>query len=268
MNNLIIKIKKHFSKKSVKSKIGATLIELVAVVCILAITSTTCISGMFAMADIAKRGQDLSYCERTSDMFAKQLSLYGHSASDVMSYESTPTLKYYHYPNTDGFMDAEVSYTTTDQSGNVDTKYPFSKDLTNDYFLYADPNENYKVVLAKFTITPKSNDPTVVQSMELVPVLTLDNVKSIKLTLKKLSAYGDKYVLQYTLTTVGTNVWDKSTDKRVTYEVSSGVVLNNSNSLTSSSITYGEIKTKTPNENGNTNCIVIRSTSRSGIDIS
>ena len=36
-------IKKYLSKRSIKAKAGATLVELVAVVCILAIMSTTCI---------------------------------------------------------------------------------------------------------------------------------------------------------------------------------------------------------------------------------
>lgn len=240
MNNLIIKIKKHFSKKSVKSKIGATLIELVAVVCILAITSTTCISGMFAMADIAKRGQDLSYCERTSDNFAKVLSLYAHSGSNVEGYSSKPPMDIREFQNSEKGLGDNI-----------------------DYFLYADPNVNYRVILAKFTVSDGNT------SADLETFLTFDNVKSITFNLKKLSSKGNKYVLQYTLTTVGTNVWDKSTDKRVTYEVSSGVVLNNTDSTTTISLgSDNTITTKSPNNNANGTHIRIRSVSRSEIDIS
>lgn len=240
MNNLIIKIKKHFSKKSVKSKIGATLIELVAVVCILAITSTTCISGMFAMADIAKRGQDLSFCERTSDNFAKVLSLYAHSGSDVEGYSSKPPMDITKFQNSEKGLGNNI-----------------------DYFLYADPNVNYRVILAKFTVSDGNTTP------DLETFLTFDNVKSITFNLKKLSSKGNKYVLQYTLTTVGTNVWDKSTDKRVTYEVSSGVVLNNTDSTTTISLgSDNTITTKSPNNNANGTHIRIRSVSRSEIDIS
>ncbi len=55
MIKILNKLKKHLSKCSVK--IGSTLIELIAVVCILSIASTVSISGLFAMANIAKRGQ-------------------------------------------------------------------------------------------------------------------------------------------------------------------------------------------------------------------
>lgn len=82
------KLKKHLSKRSIKAKAGATLVELIAVVCILSIASTVSISGLFAMANIAKRGQDLSLCERTSDMISKQLSIYGNTSNFVESYAS------------------------------------------------------------------------------------------------------------------------------------------------------------------------------------
>lgn len=54
MIKILNKLKKHLSKRSVKNKIGSTLIELIAVVCILSIASTVSISGLFAMANIAK----------------------------------------------------------------------------------------------------------------------------------------------------------------------------------------------------------------------
>ena len=133
-------IKKYLSKRSIKAKAGATLVELVAVVCILAIMSTTCISGMFAMADVAKRGYDLSYCERTSDMISKQLSVYGNSGSDVQGYVNMPTVSAYNKTsNPGGFMDAE------NPSGGYGNK--------NDYFLYADPNVEYRLILARFDTT-------------------------------------------------------------------------------------------------------------------
>ena len=47
-----------------------------------------------------------------------------------------------------------------------------------------------------------------------------------------------KYILQYTVTTVGTNIWDQATKKRVEYTMSSGVVLNNTNSSTPVSYTH------------------------------
>ena len=160
------KLKKHLSKRSIKAKAGATLVELIAVVCILSIASTVSISGLFAMANIAKRGQDLSLCERTSDMISKQLSIYGNTSNFVESYASKPTLEAYEEnarPN--GFMDVDHG------TGNK-----------NDYFLYADPNTKYRLILAKFDTS--SGDPT---GHKLTPIVSIDNVKSIKFDLKKLN---------------------------------------------------------------------------------
>ena len=134
MIKILNKLKKHLSKRSVKNKIGSTLIELIAVVCILSIASTVSISGLFAMADIAKRGQDLSLCERTSDMISKQLAIYGNTSNYVQSYDSKPTLEAYdESARPSGFMDVDNGI------GNK-----------SDYFLYADPNTKYRLILAKF----------------------------------------------------------------------------------------------------------------------
>lgn len=231
-----------FSKRTYKAKAGATLIELMAVVCILAITSTTCISGMFAMADVAKRGQDLSFCERTCDMLSKQLAIYGNTASDVKDYATIPDL------DISVFMDVEHG---------VGDK--------NDYFIYADPTVDYRLILAKYdksTATPA-----------LKTISTIDNVKSIKFNFRKLNMSAEtKYILQYTITTVGQNIWDKATDKRVEYTVSSGVVLNNTNNTALPSITAltnDTIDTKSPsNPTASTVCLRIRTTSRSKVNIS
>lgn len=246
-------IKKYLSKRSIKAKAGATLVELVAVVCILAIMSTTCISGMFAMADVAKRGYDLSYCERTSDMISKQLSVYGNSGSDVQGYVNMPTVSAYNKTsNPGGFMDAE------NPSGGYGNK--------NDYFLYADPNVEYRLILARFDTTTSP--------YQFKTVTTIDNVKSITFNVQKLNMSAErKYILQYTVTTVGTNIWDQATKKRVEYTMSSGVVLNNTNSSTPaiSALTPGSndtIKMKSPSTVASSTCIRIRTSSRSEVDIS
>lgn len=266
MIKILNKLKKHLSKRSVKNKIGSTLIELIAVVCILSIASTVSISGLFAMADIAKRGQDLSLCERTSDMISKQLSIYGNTSNYVESYDSKPQLDAYPSSAT-GFMDAEITKKETNTEGEEVITYPYTKDMKNDYFLYADPNTNYRIVLARFEASDSAN-PTGGDSNKLTPIVSIDNVKSITFNLKKLSTTETKYILQYTVTTVGSNVWDKDTDKRVEYTISSGVVLNNTNSSnTIPDLSYQTITTKTPLANANSTYIRIRSTSRSVLDI-
>lgn len=266
MIKILNKLKKHLSKRSVKNKIGSTLIELIAVVCILSIASTVSISGLFAMADIAKRGQDLSLCERTSDMISKQLSIYGNTSNYVQSYDSKPQLDAYPSSAT-GFMDAEITKKEKNKDGEEVITYPYTKDMKNDYFLYADPNTNYRIVLARFEASDSDN-PTGGDSNKLTPIVSIDNVKSITFNLKKLSTTETKYILQYTVTTVGSNVWDKDTDKRVEYTISSGVVLNNTNSSnTIPDLSYQTITTKTPLANANSTYIRIRTTSRSVLDI-
>lgn len=248
MIKILNKLKKHLSKRSVKNKIGSTLIELIAVVCILSIASTVSISGLFAMANIAKRGQDLSLCERTSDMISKQLSIYGNTSNYVQSYDSKPPLEAYdESARPSGFMDVDNGI------GNK-----------SDYFLYADPNTKYRLILAKFDAS--SGDPT---GHKLTPIVSIDNVKSIKFDLKQLNTDEKKYILQYTVTTVGSNVWDKDTDKRVEYTISSGVVLNNTNNSSTipTPLQYSTITTKTSSTEANSTYIRIQTTSRSDLDI-
>ena len=247
MNKFTKRTKKYLSKRSIKAKAGATLVELVAVVCILAITSTTCISGMFAMTDVAKRGQDLSVCERTSDMVAKQLSVYGNPASEVKSYASAPVM------SISAFCDSD--------HGLGDK---------NDYFIYADPNVNYRLILAKFTTNYAHTNP------QLETVVSIDNVKSISFDTQELKMFSTstpsdkpvRYMLEYTVTTVGDNIWDKATDKRVEYTSTSGVVMNNiSSSTAATTLSSDTIETKTPFSAASTTYIRIRTESRKGLSI-
>lgn len=78
-----------------------------------------------------------------------------------------------------------------------------------------------------------------------------------------------KYILQYTVTTVGSNVWDKDTDKRVEYTISSGVVLNNTNNSSTipTPLQYSTITTKTSSTEANSTYIRIQTSSRSNLDI-
>ena len=105
-------------------------------------------------------------------------------------------------------------------------------------------------------------------------VTTIDNVKSITFNVQKLNMSAErKYILQYTVTTVGTNIWDQATKKRVEYTMSSGVVLNNTNSSTPaiSALTPGSndtITMKSPSTVASSTCIRIRTSSRSEVDIS
>lgn len=99
-------------------------------------------------------------------MISKQLSIYGNTSNYVQSYDSKPTLEAYDESATpSGFMDVDNGI------GNK-----------SDYFLYADPNTKYRLILAKFDTS--SGDPT---GHKLTPIVSIDNVKSIKFDLKQLN---------------------------------------------------------------------------------
>ena len=109
----------------------------------------------------------------------------------------------------------------------------------------------------------------VITFYKLTPIVSIDNVKSIKFDLKQLNTDEKKYILQYTVTTVGSNVWDKDTDKRVEYTISSGVVLNNTNNSSTipTPLQYSTITTKTSLTEANSTYIRIQTSSRSSLDI-
>ena len=175
------------------------------------------------------------------------------TSGDVQGYVNMPTVSAYNeISNPGGFMDVE------NPSGGYGNK--------NDYFLYADPNVEYRLILARFDTTTSP--------YQFKTVTTIDNVKSITFNVQKLNMSAErKYILQYTVTTVGTNIWDQATKKRVEYTMSSGVVLNNTNSSTPaiSALTPGSndtITMKSPSTVASSTCIRIRTSSRSEVDIS
>ena len=186
---------RHYSTRYAKSKAGTTLVELVAVIAILAITSGSCVGAMFAMVDVAKRGQQVSESQRICALLGEQFLLYGNTASFAQSYTSAPSLTAYD-PTTNpaGFMDAN----------NGRGEY-------NEFFVSASTTKDCTIQFQRFdsTLSPYGMDN----------ITTIDNIKKIDFTVDELAlpdtSKGKKYVLEYTITT--------SYD----YEISGGVVLNN-----------------------------------------
>ena len=231
---------KHYSRRYAKSKAGSTLIELIAVIAILAITSSSCLSAMFAMVDVAKRGQQISESQRICALLGEQFSLYGNTAKEMQNYNSTTFPGYHAYPS--GFMDATNGY------GDY-----------VDYFVSASSTQDSTIVFSRFDTTNPSGYGE-------KSITTIDGVKEISFEVSSFECYDapgstpgatpstvDKFILRYTITTI----YD--------YTITGGVVMNNVDSPIGT-FTNVTITTKTDTIAANDTKIRIRSTNRELVD--
>ncbi|MEE1061116.1 MAG: type II secretion system protein [Ruminococcus sp.] len=246
MKKLTKKNIRHYSRRYLKSKSGSTLIELIAVVIILAITSSSCLSAMFSMVDVSKRGQQVSEAQRICALLGQQFSLYGNTACELESYVALPALKGYD-PSTDsGFMDAQ------NPSGNFGDYC--------DYFIRPSQTQNSTIEFSRF-------DTTMPGGYGLNKITTIEGVDEIIFDVVPLNYFDDytnpthtkrKYVLKYKIITV------------YNYEITGGVVLNNTKDGESIS-PFSHVSVKTDDNvddatPGSKVLIRIRSTNRQNVD--
>lgn len=219
-------------KNYFKRKNGSTLIELVAVIAILSIVSATCLSGMFALTKMAKRGQDISESQRICKLLGEQILLYACTGSDAEAYEEMPAMnKYDEVSYAGGFMDADHD------TGPL-----------IDIFISRDRENANTILFQKYN---SSNN-------NLETLVSVDGIKKVDFTVDKLSTETEKFMLRYKITTV----YD--------YEITGGVVLNNTESSQDISIVPSEEEAFTiiadPLESGfsehNSNVLRIRTTSK------
>lgn len=244
MNKIFKKIRKR--SRCARSKRGSTLVELIAVIAILAIISSSCLSGMFAMTKVAAHGNMVSQSQRTCAVLNQQLSVYANTATALEGYTSLPTFtKYDSATNPNGFMNAKM--------GCGDKV---------DMFIYADSASDNTIVFATFNPTSSG-----VGGYNVKKITTVENVKQVDFKLKKLNLTtgGNKYLLEFTITTIyGTQ------SKPYSYQIDSGVVLNN---FTSSSKFDGlsldnvfSITTKNATTAASENHLRIRTTNRDNVN--
>ena len=230
MKRIFTKRIQRFAVRHSKSKKGSTLIELVATIAILGIVSSISLSALYAMANIAKNGEKISVSQRTSALLSEQFLVYGNTATAIETYTSIPTLiKYDELNCPDGFMDADADPPVGDK---------------NDYFISADGKGN--ILFQKFDFSTSS--------YSLKTITTVDKVKSIVFRNKTLNI-NNKHLLEYTITT---------TDD---YEITSGVVLNNSTSTATITEPASNFTITTDTSDSNYgNVLRIRTTSRKNIN--
>lgn len=226
--------------KCVKSKRGATLIELVATIAILSIVASLSLQAIFIAGEQSRRVNDISECQRVVSLMEKQISMYARNATkidfvteNVTEFEdlNTAISNYVDRRNSppagvdpDPFHDDDV--TTSGKTADKDA----------DYILYwagngaTNNSTGFHITLAKY-----NKDAT--GSNKFETITTVDNIKEInfmirELSSKKLTATDSSYLLDYTLISpTGFEILDQTLDsgaaKKGAYSVFSGVVLNN-----------------------------------------
>lgn len=209
----IKKIKNIFLTKRSKcrylnSRAGTTLVELVAVVAILAVISSTGIGAMFNMTKICRVGQNISFTQQNFELFNSQIMAYMNTASSFGVKFSQTSMLYdssnYKYAPLSGYQDAQNC-----TSDNLVT-----------YFIAASPTEKDTIELLK--MDKSKSDGYTYDHAKIISKLS--GIEKIEFTLVELD-YGigeSRALVKYTIySTSG-------------YKISSGMVMDNYNYLSPS----------------------------------
>lgn len=223
--------------KNIRSKRGATLVELIATVAILSIVASLSLQAIIVAAEESQRVKIISESQRAISLIEQQINTYARNATriDMVTYNVPSTgninnaiTSYVNDRNLDGdpFHDDEV-----DESRHT-------KDDDGDYILYwsgegATANsKGFNVTLAKF-------DKDEITSNKFKKIIHVDNIKELNFKLRRLQSDNGRttnhsYVLDYTLISpTGFEIIDQTVDSTGAsansgaYSVFSGVVLNN-----------------------------------------
>lgn len=248
-------------KKS-KSKRGATLVELIATVAILAIVASLSFQAIFIASEEYRRVTKLSECQRSISLMQENLNRYVKTAVkiELKSYstatninQAVNNLKAELIAAGDNFQDAENN----------------SSDTYVDYILCAnvpDPVNEPDILEFRFM---KYNGSTNVFDT----VFSVDNIKEMNFCLRKMNSSAavtgnSTYLLDYTMTSM-TNFEiinrsiDNSLADKSNYSVVSGIILNNIKDLTISS---GALTINNDSATNNkTHFVYIRTTKRNAI---
>lgn len=179
--------------RKIKTKRGATLVELIAVIAILSIVASLSVEAMYMAAEEYRRVRTVSESERSISLMQENIDLYAKNAVDI-DFENYDT-----YPSTTNINDLLRDYKTV----RVGRGSPL-EDAENQ------PDDDYiDIVLYRsgdftYTLCKYTNITGVGDSWE--EILTVSNIKEINLDMKKLdSSYSDSggtnatYMLDYAI---------------------------------------------------------------------
>lgn len=181
--------RKNLTRK-VKNKKGATLIELLAVVCILGIVVTLSFSAVFSAVVQVKKCAEISSAQKASALVQYYITVYGKAADQVKSFDAELLYEEYDEVLDKGFQDHESN----------PTEHPF-----NDLFFRIDDKSQFSI--SRFVMNAGLSHGT-------ETLLTLEGIESIDFRCTNISG-ANKYVLNYTVITSSGYILD------------GGVVMNN-----------------------------------------
>ena len=180
--------------RKVKTKRGATLVELIAVIAILSIVAGLSVEAMYMAAEEYRRVRTVSESERSISLMQENIDLYAKNAVDI-DFENYDTWDPSVY-SVEGLL---TNYPTVRATGSDPLQDAENQpsDKYIDVVLYR--SGDFKYTLCKYT-----NVPGVGASWE--EILTVSNIKEINLDMKKLdSSYSDSggtnatYMLDYAI---------------------------------------------------------------------
>ncbi len=245
--------------KKAKSKRGATLVELIATVAILAIVSSLSFQAIFIASEEYQRATKISECQRSISLVQRNLDKYIKTAVKV---------KFKNSVSTTNITDA-INKFVIDCNKAADTKLQDADNDPNDkycdYILFAyvaDPvnaPDALSFRLSKYTIGGGPNNTDAFK-----PIFTVDNIKEMNFDLKLMNSSPDSILFDYTMNSM-TNfeIINKSIDNNLAdkseYSVAAGSVMNN---ITDTSIALGSLNISTYNDNHKTNFVYFRTTQR------
>lgn len=242
-----------------KSKRGATLVELIATVAILAIVSSLSFQAIFIASEEYQRATKISECQRSISLMQRNLDKYIKTAVKV-KFKSSVTAT--------NITDAINEFVTEcNNDPDTDTKLQDADSDANDkycdYVLYAfvaDPvnaPDALSFRLSKYTKGAGTNS--------FKPIFTVDNIKEMNFDLKLMNSSPDSILFDYTMNSM-TNfeIINKSIDNNLAdkseYSVAAGSVMNN---ITDTSIALGSLNISTDfGKTYNTNFVYFRTTQR------
>lgn len=212
--------------KKAKSKRGATLIEMVATLAILTIVATLSLEAMFIARSEQSRITNISESQRSISLMQENLNKYLKTAVDIElcdGYTGEATI------------DNAINKYTNDRNSSSDPlqdkdnpPVSGSTDDYNDYVFYRSGTFSY--TLAKFYRYHGA------ESNVFVPIFTVDNIKELKFSFKKLNSSGgtEQYMLDYAITsptndefTEGNAIANADNIQKGEYSIATGTILNN-----------------------------------------
>lgn len=235
-------------KKSVKSKRGTTLIEMIATVAILAIVASLSFEAMFMASEEFRRVEALSEAERSISLLQDNLNMYAKNATGIKFVDNSGGT----YTDID---DAIQDYIYNASLPGHDPMQDAENNPADEYidlFLYRSGD---------FTYTLGQYDQTKMTNPQLKTIVEISNIKEINLLIKELSsscndASGTNYLFDYAVvsptgfemlyskkdTVSSGNVIDSSnySSNDGSYSVMTGTVLNNIKSSSPGSLRMSE----------------------------